>query len=106
MTRCARPRDDIDKLYKTSRWRKLRQTIIRRDFGLCQECKRRNIYTKGTVVHHIVEAREDITLFWQETNLELVCDACHNREHPERSGGKTKAKPKVNVIKFYANNER
>ena len=106
MTRYARPRDDIDKLYKTSRWRKLRQTIIRRDFGLCQECKRRNIYTKGTVVHHIVEAREDITLFWQEINLELVCDACHNRDHPERSGGKTKAKPKVNVIKFYANNER
>lgn len=106
MTRYARPRDDIDKLYKTSRWRKLRQTIIRRDFGLCQECKRRNRYTKGTVVHHIVEAREDITLFWEGTNLELVCDACHNREHPERSGGKTKAKPKVNVVKFYANNER
>lgn len=106
MTRYARPRDDIDKLYKTSRWRKLRQTIIRRDFGLCQECKRRDIYTKGTVVHHIVEAREDITIFWQETNLELVCDACHNRDHPERSGGKTKAKPKVNVVKFYANNER
>jgi len=53
-----------------------------------------------------VEAREDITLFWQETNLELVCDACHNREHPERSGGKTKVKTKVNVVKFYANNER
>lgn len=106
MIRYARPRDDIDKLYKTSRWRKLRQTIIRRDFGLCQECKRRDIYTKGTVVHHIVEAREDITIFWQETNLELVCDACHNRDHPERSGGKTKAKPKVNVVKFYANNER
>ncbi|WP_321389061.1 HNH endonuclease signature motif containing protein [uncultured Enterococcus sp.] len=102
----ARQRDEIDKLYKTSRWRKLRPVVIARDFGLCQECKRRGIITKGTIVHHKIEARDDLNLFWNEENLELACAACHNKEHPERSGGTKKPKRKVNVVKFYATNER
>lgn len=102
----ARERDRIDKLYKTARWRKLRLVIIARDFGLCQECKGRGIITKGNTVHHKTEAREDISQFWDERNLELVCAACHNKEHPERSGGTKKARNNVNVVKFYATNER
>ncbi|MEC6747344.1 HNH endonuclease signature motif containing protein [Marinilactibacillus sp. XAAS-LB27] len=101
-----RKRDDIDKLYKTQRWKKLRPVIIARDFGLCQECKRRGITTRGNIVHHIVEAREDLTLFWNEDNLEVSCDSCHNKDHPERSGGKKKTKPKSSVVKFYAVKER
>lgn len=103
----SRPRDEIDRLYKTYRWRKkLRPIIFKRDYGLCQECKRRGTITKGTVVHHRVEARDDLSLFWDEDNLELSCNACHNKEHPERSGGKKKEKPKKGVVKFYATNER
>lgn len=101
----SRPRDDIDKLYKTNRWQRLRKVIISRDYGLCQECKRRGVITKGIVVHHVVEAREDITKFWNKDNLELICLACHNKEHPERSGGNKKPKTKTDVVKFYANNE-
>lgn len=101
----ARPRDEIDKLYKTSRWRKLRPVIIARDYGLCQECKRRDLVRRGVVVHHIVEAREDISKFWDEDNLELVCLDCHNKDHPERSGGDKKVKTKRKVVKFYANRE-
>ena len=33
----ARPRDEIDKLYKTNKWRKLRELVIARDFGVCQK---------------------------------------------------------------------
>lgn len=44
-----RPRDEIDKLYKTNRWRKLRPVIIARDYGLCQECKRRDLVRRGVV---------------------------------------------------------
>ncbi|MDT2419506.1 HNH endonuclease signature motif containing protein [Enterococcus avium] len=100
-----RPRDEIDKLYKTNRWRKLRKVIIARDYGMCQECKRRGLVVKGVVVHHIIEAREDITKFWDEENLELVCLACHNKDHPERSGGEKRRKTKRKVVKFYANRE-
>lgn len=101
-----RQRDEIDNLYKTARWRKLRVVIIKRDYGLCQECKRRGVISKGSIVHHKVEARDDLSLFWNENNLELVCTACHNKEHPERSGGSKKVKNKTKVIKFYATNER
>ncbi len=80
----ARPRDEIDKLYKTKRWRDLRQVVIARDFGMCQECKRRGRAQKASIIHHIVEAREDLSLFWSVDNLECICVACHNREHPER----------------------
>lgn len=101
----ARPRDEIDKLYKTNKWRKLRELVIARDFGVCQECKRRGVVTKGVVVHHIIEAREDITKFWDMNNLELICLACHNKEHPEKSGGKKKVKTRKKVVKFYATRE-
>lgn len=100
-----RPRDEIDKLYKTNRWRKLRQVVITRDYGVCQECKRRNLVARGVVVHHIIEAREDISKFWDENNLELVCLACHNKDHPERSGGEKKLITKRKVVKFYATRE-
>lgn len=101
----ARQRDDIDKLYKTKRWRSLRLIIISRDYGLCQECKRRGIIHKGNIVHHIVEARENLTKFWDVDNLELSCEACHNKEHPERSGGEKKRKTKRETVKFYSTNE-
>ncbi|HFD1661192.1 HNH endonuclease signature motif containing protein [Enterococcus faecium] len=101
----ARPRDEIDKLYKTNKWRKLRELVIARDFGVCQECQRRGIVTRGIVVHHVIEAREDITKFWDINNLELVCLACHNKEHPEKSGGEKKVKTKRKVVKFYATRE-
>lgn len=102
----ARPRDEIDKLYKTTRWIKLRPLIKARDYGLCQECKRRGIITKGSIVHHKIEARDDLSLFWDTENLELICTACHNKEHPERSGGRKKVKAKASVVKFFATNER
>lgn len=101
----ARPRDEIDKLYKTKRWQKLRPIVISRDFGLCQECLRRNVIRKGNIVHHKIEAREDLSLFWDVDNLELSCDGCHNKEHPERSGGEKKKRTRINTVKFYANNE-
>lgn len=101
-----RPRDEIDKLYKTKRWRDLRQVVLARDYGMCQECKRRGLTTKGTIIHHKVDAREDLTMFWSADNLECICPACHNAEHPERSGGAKKVKPKSCVVKFYGNPER
>lgn len=101
-----RERDKVDALYHTTRWRKVRQIVLARDYEYCQECKRRGEYTKGNTVHHIVEAREDIDKFWDIDNLETVCYKCHNREHPEKNGGKKKVKPKSGVVKFYSNAER
>lgn len=102
-------RDEIDKLYNTGRWRKLRLVILKRDYELCQECMRRGTVNKGNTVHHKVEARDDLDLFWDESNLETICPSCHNREHPERYLGKArdskKSRNALSVVKFYENNE-
>lgn len=98
-------RDNIDKLYNTKRWKSLRLVVLNRDYELCQECKRRGTISKGNTVHHIVEAREDLTLFWDIDNLETICPSCHNKEHPDRFG-KGKKKKRINhVVKFYENRE-
>ncbi|MBC1615319.1 HNH endonuclease [Listeria booriae] len=100
-----RTRDEIDAIYKTSRWAKTRKAVLARDYHLCQECKRRGIIQQGNTVHHIIEVRDDMTKAYDLDNLETVCRSCHNREHPEKGGGKKKPKRNPNVIKFYGNND-
>ncbi|TFI70087.1 HNH endonuclease signature motif containing protein [Carnobacterium divergens] len=100
-----RQRDEIDRLYSTDRWKKTRLIVLKRDNYICQECLRRDLVEPGNVVHHKVEARENIELFFDLDNLETISITCHNKEHPERSGGRKKKKEKKGVVKFFANNE-
>lgn len=78
--------------YKTMAWRRKRLEILERDNYECQLCKREGKYNKGNTVHHIqhMEDRPDLAL--ADDNLLTVCEACHNKEHPERSSGFNRAK--------------
>lgn len=105
MITMPRQRDAIDALYHTTRWQKCRHVVLIRDDYLCQECKRRGLITPANIVHHIIEARNDLTKFFDLDNLESICTECHNREHPERSGGQPKIKKDKDVYMFYSNNE-
>ena len=60
---------------------------------------------RAVVVHHIqpIEERPDLALTL--SNLRSLCEACHNRRHPEKggkSGGGKQAKPaaRMRVIKI------
>lgn len=64
-----------------------RANIKKRDFGLCQECRRQGLSRPGRVVDHIIP-------LWkggsdEDTNKELLCDPCHDaktaREATERA---------------------
>ncbi|MED1206159.1 HNH endonuclease [Heyndrickxia acidicola] len=101
----ARERDELDKIYNTARWKKARKTALVRDNYLCQECLRRGLITQGNTVHHIIPLREDFSKAFELDNLETICMECHNREHPEKSGGKKKVKNSPEVYKFYGNND-
>lgn len=66
-----------------------RDRIRARDFGLCQECKRKGRTTIGGPVDHIIP-------LWKkggddESNKEVLCVPCHDaktaREAAERSRG-------------------
>ena len=57
-------------------WAKIRQRILRRDFGLCQPCKRAGLLTPAQQVDHIVPVSKDGGN--EESNLESICLACHD----------------------------
>lgn len=59
-------------------WQQLRQQVIKRDAGLCQECKRNKHYTKGSHVDHIKPKSQGGTDALN--NLQLLCVDCHNHK--------------------------
>lgn len=69
-----------DPFYLSPAWRAARIRILQRDFYWCQVCKRRTANT----VHHKIPRSERPDLELEESNLEAVCERCHNADHPEK----------------------
>lgn len=84
-----------ERFYHTTAWRKTRKIALRRDNFECQECKRQGGFSKANTVHHIEHLKDRPDLALDLDNLESLCGACHNKEHPERfeSFYKEKKKP-------------
>lgn len=97
-----------DPFYKSAAWRRVRALALMRDNGICQDClaaKRRGEVVKprtATVVHHIVPVEQDPSRAMDLDNLISLCDACHNKRHPEKGAGDPKPEPPtgVRVIKI------
>ncbi len=70
--------------YLSRAWRRVRNYIFKRDFGICVRCGE-----PGEIVHHRIHLTaenihdENITL--NEENLELLCRDCHALEHSATS---------------------
>lgn len=56
-------------------WKKIRERIMFRDCGLCQECKRNGVVTAGKEVDHIVPVMKGGGD--EDSNLQLLCLECH-----------------------------
>jgi 5-methylcytosine-specific restriction enzyme A len=71
--------------YKTKQWKKKRESILRRDEYLCQECKRYGKTTQATMVHHIIPLAWCLifckALALASINLISLCDKCHDKMH-------------------------
>jgi 5-methylcytosine-specific restriction protein A len=52
---------------------------------LCTQCERRGRRVIAEVIDHIVAHRGDPQLFWDETNWQPLCKACH--DHKTGRGG-------------------
>jgi 5-methylcytosine-specific restriction protein A len=65
-----------------SRWNKARLAFLAAH-PLCEACKRRGVYTRATVVDHIVPHRGDQALFWDESNWQALCKPCHDKKTGE-----------------------
>lgn len=73
--------------YKSKAWKRKRETILKRDGYMCQHCKRYGRIREAVTVHHIKEYKDFPELGLSDDNLVSLCNACHNKEHPEKGGG-------------------
>ena len=78
----------MNEFYLSSKWKRKREQILRRDNYLCQNCKRYGRQRQAATVHHIKHYDEFPELALKDDNLISLCAACHNLQHPEKGGRK------------------
>lgn len=93
----TKPIKETDPFYSTVAWRATRKQALDRDIGECQLCAKEGRYetdcagrphpVRATMVHHIVPLKVAPEKALELDNLMSLCDACHERMHPERHGG-------------------
>jgi 5-methylcytosine-specific restriction endonuclease McrA len=64
--------------YKLARWRELRLRIFLRDLYCCKACGHTVSNTALLVCDHRRPHRGNVTLFWDEANLQTLCKPCHD----------------------------
>lgn len=67
--------------YKSQRWLRKREAILRRDGYQCQESRRYGKYVQATTVHHIFPASDWPEYQWEDWNLISLSSAQHDRMH-------------------------
>ncbi len=72
--------------YNTSRWKKLRNFIIKNE-PLCRECLTQGRMIPAYVVDHIIPVDDAPDLAYDEENLQPLCSRCH-RVKTNRDSGK------------------
>ena len=61
-------------------WQKVRLAYLKR-FPLCEECERQGKTTPAVLVHHIENARDNPELRLDPSNLQSLCQRCHEDIH-------------------------
>lgn len=74
--------------YQSARHRAWREKVLRRAKYRCEECARYGRTVTATVAHHIMHADAHPELRYVVSNGRALCEACHNRYHPEKGGAK------------------
>ena len=67
--------------YKTPRWRRLREKILRRDGYLSREARRYGRNLQADTVHHVRPAEEFPELAWEPWNLISLTQDEHRLMH-------------------------
>lgn len=75
----------MGKFYESRKWKKKRESILRRDAYQCQESKRYGKYAEATTVHHIYPLEEYPELALTDWNLISMSAAQHDRMHDRKT---------------------
>lgn len=71
----------MQNFYRTTKWKRLRESILRRDGYMCQLSKRYGKRKQAEVVHHIFPREEYPQYQWESWNLISLTREQHNRLH-------------------------
>lgn len=72
--------------YNSKNWKRAKASALRRDSYLCQDCKKYGRMRQADTVHHIKHLEDHPELALNLSNLVSLCNACHNKRHPEKGG--------------------
>lgn len=75
--------------YKSARWKRLRERVLRRDKYLCRESARYGRVVPATVVHHVWPAALYPEYAWCEWNLISLSAKEHNAMHDRETDALT-----------------
>ena len=67
------------------RWRKARIAWLA-EHWFCVACRLQGRMAAASEVDHIKPHRGDMDLFWDQTNWQSLCKACHSRKTASESG--------------------
>lgn len=79
-----------DAHYNGARHKAWREGVLRRAGYLCEECRRfgrvgkDGLPVRATTAHHIRPREEWPELQYDPRNGRALCEACHNKAHPEK----------------------
>jgi len=73
--------------YRRKRWRNLRSYHLM-ESPLCVECEKEGRLITANVVDHIIPRRKRPDLELDQSNLQSLCDSCHNRKSGRSKRGR------------------
>ena len=77
-----------ESFYKSKAWQHCRESAMKRDVYLCQDCLKLGRYTPAEEVHHIVPLTPanvcDASISLNLDNLVSICRECHKVRHGAR----------------------
>lgn len=76
--------------YKSPRWKKLRERVLRRDRYRCRENARYGRIVEANTVHHVWPAEQYPEYAWCEWNLISLSAKAHNAMHNRETDELTK----------------
>ena len=78
-----------DPFYRSGKWRRLREAVLRRDGYRCQESARYGKRAEASAVHHIFPRDEFPEYQWEPWNLVSLAGDVHDQMHDRVTGALT-----------------
>ena len=75
---------EVYAFYHSTAWKRARETALRQQKYLCQDCiEYEGIYNLADVVDHVIELKDDWSKRLEIDNLRALCHAHHNTKTAE-----------------------